>query len=430
VVKRTEPSRDGQLQMSPTKFQIPVVVSSLGKVEPQTSSERGSRQLRVRSDHSLRGRRFLRASAIISMSAVPFVGIFAGAQAAGAATPQSYPSQTTIGTGLNHPDGVAVDASGNVYIADTRNNRVIEVPANGGPQFTVGSGFQYPQGVALDSHGNLYVADSNNNRVVEVNLRTGQQTTVATGLDNPTSVAIDPAGNVYIANTNSGQVLELRANTSSTTVVASALVAPFGVGVDLKGDLFIADSGDNSVRELPVGGGPQASLGTGLNFPTGVAVDLAGDVFIANYGANQVIELPAGGGPQTTIGTGFQAPQGVAVSAQGTVFVADQNNSRVVELAAPTTVFALPTSRLVGWIYSAIVVSSVDYLPVAGQTVTFSAVNPRTGVPQTECTAVTDFLGLAYCFGSAPPSSSVTTYTATSTGSPAYQAGTGTGIYF
>ena len=182
------------------------------------------------------------------------------------------------------------NTAGNVFIADTRNNRVVEVPASGGPQFTVGSGFQYPQGVALDSRGNLYVADSNNNQVVELNLRTGQQTTIASGLNNPTSVAVDPAGNVYIANTNSGQVLELT-GTGSKVVVASSLVAPFGVGVDGRGNLFIADSGTNQVLERPVGGGSMMSLGTGLNFPTGVAVDPIGDVFIADYGANQVIEI-------------------------------------------------------------------------------------------------------------------------------------------
>ena len=93
--------------------------------------------MRASSVHSSkRGRRLLRATAVLAVTASALGGLFA--QAAGASTPSSYPSQTTIGAGLNHPDGVAVDAAGNVFIADTRNNRVVEVPASGGPQFTVG----------------------------------------------------------------------------------------------------------------------------------------------------------------------------------------------------------------------------------------------------------------------------------------------------
>jgi hypothetical protein len=63
----------------------------------------------------------------VAIFATSVVGLFAGTQAAGASTVPSYPSQTTIGTGLNHPDGVAVDSAGNVFIADTRNSRVIEL---------------------------------------------------------------------------------------------------------------------------------------------------------------------------------------------------------------------------------------------------------------------------------------------------------------
>jgi hypothetical protein len=234
---------------------------------------------------------------------------------------------------------------------------------------------------------------------------------------------------VYIANTNSGQVLELPAGGGSQVVVASSLAVPFGVGVDQKGDLFIADSGSNAVYERPFRSNSMVSIGTGLDFPTGVAVDPLGDVFIADYGNNQLIEVPAGGGAQTSIGSGFNAPQGVAVSAQGTIFVADQNNNRVVELAGPTTVVALPTSHFVGWIYSSVLVSSVDYLPIASQTVTFSFVNPQTGIRQTACTATTNFLGIAYCFGSPAPSG-VSSYAATSSGSATYQAASGSGSIF
>ena len=69
-------------------------------------------------------------------------------------------AQTTVGSGLNYPTGVAVDGAGDVFIADSDNNRVVEVPAGGGAQTTVGSGLNYPSGVAVDGVGDVFIADT------------------------------------------------------------------------------------------------------------------------------------------------------------------------------------------------------------------------------------------------------------------------------
>ena len=68
-----------------------------------------------------------------------------------------------------------MDGAGDVFIADTSNNRVVEVPAGGGAQTTVGSGLSDPSGVAVDGAGNVFIADPNNNRVVEVPAGGGAQ---------------------------------------------------------------------------------------------------------------------------------------------------------------------------------------------------------------------------------------------------------------
>ena len=76
-------------------------------------------------------------------------------------------AQTTVpASGLLGPDGVAVDGAGDVFIVDTGNHRVVEVPAGGGAQTTVGTGLSYPQGVAVDGAGDVFIVDNNNNRVV------------------------------------------------------------------------------------------------------------------------------------------------------------------------------------------------------------------------------------------------------------------------
>src|SRR5271170_2561899 len=111
-------------------------------------------------------------------------------------------------TGLTDPVGVAVDRAGDVFVVDTENNRVVELPAGGGAQTTVGTGLALPEGVAVDATGDLFIADTDNNRVVEVPVGGGAQITVpATGLKTPEGVAIDAAGDVFISDTGNNRVV-------------------------------------------------------------------------------------------------------------------------------------------------------------------------------------------------------------------------------
>ena len=155
--------------------------------------------------------------------------------------------QTTVGSGLNGPYGVAVDGAGDVFIADTYNNRVVEVPAGGGAQTTVGASLNFPQGVAVDGAGDVFIADTYNNRVVEVPAGGGAQTTVGTGLSHPQGVAVDGAGDVFIGDYDNNRVVEVPAGGGAQTTVDSG-VGVFGVAVDGAGDVFIG-----------VGSGPQVS---------------------------------------------------------------------------------------------------------------------------------------------------------------------------
>ena len=185
---------------------------------------------------------------------------------------------------------MAVDGSGDVFIADTGNNRVVEVKPDG-TQTTVGSGLNRPSGVAVDGSGDVFIADTGNNRVVEVK-PDGTQTTVGSGLNDPAGVAVDGSGDVFIADSGNNRVVEVKPDGTQTTV-GSGLNSPTGVAVDGSGDVFIADSGNNRVVEVK-SDGTQATVGSGLNGPTGVAVDGSGDVFIADTGNNRVVEVTAG----------------------------------------------------------------------------------------------------------------------------------------
>jgi large repetitive protein len=254
-------------------------------------------------------------------------------------------AQTTVpASGLSGPSVVAVDGAGDLFIADSNNNRVVEIPVGGGAQTTGGSGLSNPRGMAVDGAGDLFIADSSNNRVVEVPAGGGGQTTVGSGLSNPRGMAVDGAGDLFIADSNNNRVVKVPVGGGAQTTVGSGLNNPTAVSVDGAGDVLIADSNNNRVVQVPVGGGAQTTVGSGLSNPTAVAEDGAGDIFIADSSNNRVVEVPAGGGPQTTVSaSGLSNPYGVAVDGVGDVFIADYSNNRVVEIRrsqSPTLSFA------------------------------------------------------------------------------------------
>ncbi|MGI8751400.1 MAG: putative Ig domain-containing protein, partial [Acidimicrobiales bacterium] len=177
---------------------------------------------------------------------------------------------------------------GDVFIADTNNSRVVEVPAGGGAQTTVGSGLSSPDGAAVDAAGDVFIADTNNSRVVEVPAGGGAQTTVDAGLNGPNG--------------------------------------PFDVAVDARGDVFISDIGNNRVVEVPAGGGTQTTVGTGLSLPLGVAAYAPPPTFIADtppaaatvgssYSYTYTAATPVGEPAATFAVSGGTLPPGLTLNA-------------------------------------------------------------------------------------------------------------------
>jgi sugar lactone lactonase YvrE len=241
--------------------------------------------------------------------------------------------QTTVGSGLNNPQGVAVDAAGDIFISITGANQVVELPANSGPPITLGSGLLYPRGLAVDGAGDVYIADQGNSRVVVVPAGGGAQFTVGNGLNGPFGVSVDGAGNVFIADTNNQRVVEVPAGGGAQFTVGSGLNAPYDTAVDGTGNVYIADYGNSRVVEVPADGGAQFTVGSGLNQPNSVAVDGAGNVFIADTYNQRVVQVPADGSPQVTVPVpGVYSPVSVAVDGAGDVFVLDYTHTFVNEV--------------------------------------------------------------------------------------------------
>jgi len=232
------------------------------------------------------------------------------------------------------------DTSGDVYIADGDNNRIVKIPSGGGTQTVMSTGQSYPEGVAIDAVGNVYIAESNvdashpNHRVMEVPADGSPQITIMTSSTPPSGIAVDAAGNVYVAGLSSNQVVKVPAGGGTQTLIGTGLLFPAGVAVDAAGNVYIADSDNDRIVKVPVGGGLQTAIGTDLSSPNGVAVDAAGNLYIADSGHARIVKVPAGGGAQTTFGTGLNHPTDVKIDAMGNVYVADFGNDRVVEVPA------------------------------------------------------------------------------------------------
>jgi len=293
---------------------------------------------------------------IFSLIMISLLNLSANAQTAHAV------GISNAGGGFNGAWGVAVDSIGNVYVADTWNNAVKQIPpgcADPSCVKTLGSGFSSPDGVAVDSAGNVFVADFGSNSVKEIVAAGGYQTvnTLASGFNMPWSVAVDSIGNVYVADTGNYVVKEIVAAGGYQTVktLLSGLSLPCGVAVDRVGNVYVADW--QTVKEFVAVDGytTMNTLGSGFSYPAGVAVDGAGNVYVADDGNNAVKEIVAASGYATVttlLHSSSMNPHAVAVDSGGNVYVADPWNSVVTEIStsgavkAPTTAVGSTSSAV------------------------------------------------------------------------------------
>jgi len=257
----------------------------------------------------------------------PLLPTYSGTASAG------YPNSSTIlAAGLNTALGVAVDAAGNVYVADAGTRNISKIPISGGATVIEGSGFTVPYGVAVDAAGNIYVADNSANNIKKIPFNGGVPVIIGSGFNAPSGVAVDARGNVYVGDAGSGAVKKIPFGGGPTITIASGFNYPAGVAVDSSGNVYVADQLNSAIKMIPAGGGAPVTLGSGFHQPTGVAVDGAGNVFVADQLNSAVKEILAGGNTVATTGAGFNQPYGVCVDGAGSVYVGDYGTGTVKKI--------------------------------------------------------------------------------------------------
>jgi sugar lactone lactonase YvrE len=266
---------------------------------------------------------------------------------------------------LNDVSKVVADGAGNLYIADSGNNRVREIAAGTGLISTIaGTGIagysgdnqaamdaqlSYPTALAFDSAGNLYIADSSNNVVRKVTMATGTITTFAGGgtgglgdngpatsaqLDYPRGIAFDGGDNLYISDSGNLRIRKVAAGTGTITTVAgngmygcagdggpavgAEVDYPYGLTADVAGDVYYADGNCQVIRKVSVSNG-QITTVAGINGGPWADAGYSGD-----------------GGPATR--AKLQLPTDVALDAFGNLYIADTLNGVIRKVTASTQV--------------------------------------------------------------------------------------------
>jgi uncharacterized protein (TIGR03437 family) len=271
---------------------------------------------------------------------------------------------------LNQPEGVTVDAAGNLFIADTVNDRVREVTANGHIMTVAGTGYSavydpiydetgassttgdngpatsaavvLPTDVAVDGAGNLYIADFGNGRIRVVTKAiintvagsaaggirlTGGQAALSVQLNGPTGLAMDGNGNLYFAEGSIGSGSGLATGDYRVwKVTAGFIVVAAGNGLES----YAGDGGAAALAEL--------------NGPAGIAIDQAGTLYLADSLNHRIRRVTASGAIDTIAGNGtpgfsgdggpaiqaqLNGPLGVAVDGSGNIYISDTNNNRI-----------------------------------------------------------------------------------------------------
>lgn len=321
---------------------------------------------------------------------IPFLGMVTTYAGNGAAT---WADGISYGASFRSPRGLAVDASGNLYVGDDGNRRVRKISQSGTVTTIAGNGvsgaddgngtsatFTRPVGLAVDTSGNVYVADVSNNRIRKispagvVSTFAGSSASFADGtgtaglFNSPYGLAADAAGNIYVADeannrirkiTPAGVVSTVAGNGSAGCIDGTGSAASFsnpsGVALDDLGNIYVADFANNRIRKINAAGyvstlaGNDATtsidgLGTAASFyhPVNLAIDAQRNIWVTDYhtqrirkvAPNGLVTTVAGNGSATFVnGTGiaasFYGPEGIAIDTFGNIFIGDCNNNRI-----------------------------------------------------------------------------------------------------
>ncbi|WP_234997887.1 gliding motility-associated C-terminal domain-containing protein [Mucilaginibacter sp. OK098] len=278
--------------------------------------------------------------------------------------------------------GIAVDASGNIYVADFYNNQVKVINTAGTVSLFAGSSsgmsgadngprtsatFYEPDALLFDKSGNLYISDIKNGLIRKIN-SAGLVSTFAgngaTGFTDgtgtsasfyyPRGMAIDNSGNLYVADqgnnvirkiTPSGIVSTFAGNGTAGSANGPNLIASFNIPtaitIDASGNLYVSDSGDGTIRKITIAG-MVSTLASGLNFPRELIVDGTGNIYVTEQQGYSIKRISLNGSETEIVPAGLSGPIGLAPDGKGNLIIGDMNSVKKVSISGYTIDKQLP----------------------------------------------------------------------------------------
>ena len=233
----------------------------------------------------------------------------------------------SVATGGTVMLGTDAISTGNYYVQET-------AP----PTITIGSGFNKPYGVAIQADGKILVADTFNNSIKRMNADGTGIVTLATGLNGPSCIFEQTDGKIVFTDSNNNTVKRMNADGTGIVSLGTSFLTPDGIALQADGKIIVADSGNNSIKRMDADGTNVVSLvTTGLNYPVGVAIEADGKILIADYLNNAVKRMNADGTGIVTVGGSFNNPLGVSVQADGKILIALAGGTIVQRMNADGT---------------------------------------------------------------------------------------------
>lgn len=267
-----------------------------------------------------------------------------------------------VGTNVSfaYPEGVALDARSNIYVADTGNDRIMKLSPSGQMLTSwggKGSGqgqFTWPTDVAVNRQGDVYVLDAGSNNRVQEFSSSGQPLaqwgSFGSGpgqFKDPAGLTLDHSGNVYVIEHFSDRIQKFSpsgrplGSWGSYGSRPGQFIAPQGIALDAGGNMYVADSDNNRIQKLSPGGKPLAEWGTKgakpgqFNQPARLAVDAQGFIYVTDSGNNRIVKLSPSGKTVATWGrqgveeNAYYTPFGIVPGPHGTLYVTEEGNNRI-----------------------------------------------------------------------------------------------------
>ena len=236
-------------------------------------------------------------------------------------------TSTIIGLADGEARGIALDADGNVYVNNAIGN-ISKITPDGVSSILGTRNFTNSFGVVIDAAGNFYVANEVNS--VSKTTPDGSSSFLGPTGESPRWIALDDAGNVYTPNYYSNNVSKITPSGTST-ILGTTGINPQGIAVDAAGNIYTTNAGSATVSKITPDG-TSSILGTTGSNPDGIVIDAAGNVYTANSGDDSVSKITPGG-ISTTLGTTGFFPIKIALDAAGNVYTANAYSSDVSKIA-------------------------------------------------------------------------------------------------